>query len=93
MRFAGHATILEHKKNHEAAKIEKQQRDEDKFKSDFDIKYKSKIVRDDEIVIRRFPLVFWLLGIIIVTLGIYLLYSIIVGPNNKAKLFYGLDNG
>ena len=64
-----------------------------KIESDFDQKYKSNIANENEIVMRRIPYIFWFFGILAIIIGIYLLYSLIVGPTSKDKLFSGLDRG
>lgn len=95
MRFVGSVSASFSKKMQLKEEEEKSRsrKNEIEIQNDFNEKYKTSIIKDDEITIRRIPFLFWALGSISLIIGIYLLYSLIVGPNSNQKLFNGLDHG
>jgi hypothetical protein len=71
----------------------RKRKNEIEIENDFNEKYRTNIIKLDEINIRRIPFFFWILGFLFLIVGGYLLYSLIIGPNSDQKLFNGLDHG
>ncbi len=95
MRFVGSVSASFSKKIHLKDEDDKSRskKNEIEIQNDFNEKYKTNIIKQDEINIRRIPFFFWTLGFLFDLVGGYLLYSLIVGPNSDQKLFNGLDHG
>jgi hypothetical protein len=95
MRFVGSVSASFSKKIQLKEEDEKSRskKNEIEIQNDFNEKYKTNIIKQDEINIRRIPYFFWTLGFLFDLVGGYLLYSLIVGPNSDQKLFNGLDHG
>jgi hypothetical protein len=89
-RAAGISNKMKLAEEHARPKLKSK---EIEIQNDFNEKYKTNIIKEDEISIRRIPYVFWIFGTVCIIVGFYLLYSIIIGPESQGKLFSGLDNG
>lgn len=92
--FGSRAKLYSKKINHKDERIrDTERRNEFEIQQDFTDKYKSNIIKEEEITIRRIPYIFWTFGAVTLIIGFYLLYSIIIGPTSGNKLFNGLDHG
>ena len=92
--FGAKAAVFTKHNKLRSNEMENENKDEEQMQTDFDLKYfNGPDSGEDEISIRRIPVLFWLFGLLLIICGSYLLYSIIIGPSSTKKLFNGLDNG